>query len=86
MFAVLNVLCEMGIVLSGMNIKSAATNWKCYLGLLQKYSLVLKERDFVPPFKLLIDEVDNNLDNVLSSVSFYIFLLMFCNTKVCYIL
>lgn len=67
---VLNILCEMGDILSGMNIKSAATNWKCYVGLLQKYSTVLQQSDFVPPLKLLSSEISNNIDTILNSVSF----------------
>lgn len=67
---VLNIFCEMGNILSGMNIKSAATNWKCYLGLLQKYNTVLKRSDFVPPLELLISEISSNLDSVINSVSF----------------
>ncbi|XP_022909382.2 FIGNL1-interacting regulator of recombination and mitosis-like [Onthophagus taurus] len=63
-----NILCNLvniGIVLSGMNVKAMVDNWKGYTTLTRKYSEFLaKNMDLNQPLQLLMTEILMNLKGV----------------------
>lgn len=63
---VLDNLAEIGDVLSDMNVKSMADNWKSYMNLTQKYAYDLdKYVNLDPPLLFCTTEIVKNLNNIL---------------------